>query len=288
MYQIKRFIRWTLNTVLTDILLRGVILFICSGVIASVAMLAGVSDLNRLGTPVLLSLNVLLSQFTLRLLQVKLNTPNTFLGLSINFEGITDFLSGVVIVFLATLATMLLEFLLGWVRFDSFTWSWRSWEETAILVLWFTATMCQNLIAGFWEELVFRGYLIQTPNSKSQFIGSAIISSILFGLLHYFIPPNVPIAVAVLDIILGILFASCYSKRGLFFVIGLHFAWNTIPSSLLGLMSPNISVVRLVNNMPNWVHISGATIDPILLLLLFVLGVSFMKVKGIMVSSRMV
>ena len=63
---------------LTDILLRGVILFICSGVIASVAMLAGVSDLNQVGTPALLSLSVLSSQFTLRLLQVKLNTPNTF------------------------------------------------------------------------------------------------------------------------------------------------------------------------------------------------------------------
>jgi membrane protease YdiL (CAAX protease family) len=169
--------------------------------------------------------------------------------------------------------------LIGWVRIRGVTWNFADQEQTGSHIFWMVNILRLQLIAGFWEELLFRGYLIQTPNTKTKFFVSAIISSFLFGVLHYLVPPYASLPVALLNSLLGFLFAYCYAKKGLWFTIGLHFAWNTLPSLLFGLLHPETSLVRLTNSVPNWLNASGTVIDPWLLLLMVSFCLGFTREK---------
>jgi membrane protease YdiL (CAAX protease family) len=109
---------------------------------------------------------------------------------------------------------------------------------------------------------------------------SAIVSSLLFGTSHHFVPPNIPLDVVPIDIAIGLLLAYSYSKRGLWFTIGLHFAWNTFPGSVFGLINPSISIIKLSHNYPGWTMVSGTLIDPMLLFFLFTAWMFFVWSKS--------
>ena len=272
-------LRWALNTPLVDFTIRVLILGICLGVVISIVNFIGMSELNQVGAPILFSLGVLCSQLILRYSQEQLKTSYTFLGLLLHSKGIRDFLSALAIVFIVSSCTLLLELLIGWVRFRGVAWNFVDQEQATSHISWLANILRLQLIAGFWEELLFRGYLIQTPNTKTKFIVSAIISSFLFGVLHYLVPPYASPPVALFNILVGLLFAYCYAQKGLWFTIGLHFAWNTLPSSLFGLLNPETSLVRLTNSVPNWLNASGTIIDPWLLLLMFSFCLGFTRGK---------
>lgn len=83
------------------------------------------------------------------------------------------------------------------------------------------------LSAGIVEEIVVRGVLFRL---LEELLGSWIalaISAVIFGLLHDFNPGASMVSTAAIAMKAGILLAAAYMyTRRLWFVMGLHFAWN--------------------------------------------------------------
>ncbi len=96
------------------------------------------------------------------------------------------------------------------------------------------ATMLAFL-AAIGEEAVFRGVLFRLIERHTGTAIALLVSAATFGLLHAGNPgatamSSVPIAVEA-----GVLLAACYAlTRTLWFLIGVHFAWNASESGVFG------------------------------------------------------
>lgn len=277
---IMRFLRSLLNVPLIEFIIRLLILCFCFVLVTLILGFVGISNPGTIGVPVLITFIVFFSQLILRFCQIKAESQLTYLGLSISNVAIKNFLKGVALVFVVGVMALFLELLLGWVRFDGFIWQSSSWGIIKIGLISILLVICRQLSAGWWEELLFRGYLIQIPGTKNGFVLSAIASSLIFGISHHLVPPNIPLEVVPIDIAIGLLLAYCYMKNGLWFTIGLHVALNTIPNSLFGLTNSGISIIKLTYHFPNWTIISGTLIQPWLLLFLFILVMFFVQSKS--------
>lgn len=274
-----RYLRNLLNIPLIEFIIRLLILCFCFVFATLILGFVGISNPGAIGVPVLITFIVFFSQLILQFCQIKAELQLTYLGLSISNVAIKNFLKGVAIVFVVGIMTLLLELLLGWVRFKGFIWQSSSWVIINIGLTSILLVICRQLTAAWWEELLFRGYLIQIPDTKNGFVLSAIVSSLIFGISHYLVPPNIPLEVVPIDIAIGLLLAYCYRKNGLWFTMGLHVALNTIPNSFFGLTNSGISIIKLTYHFPNWAIISGTLIQPWLMLFLFILVVISSRAK---------
>ena len=83
------------------------------------------------------------------------------------------------------------------------------------------------LFAGIVEETVVRGLLFRLlEESLGSWIALAL-SALVFGLLHAFNPGASVVSTAAIALEAGVLLAAAYMyTRSLWFVMGLHFAWN--------------------------------------------------------------
>lgn len=253
--------------------IRILILLFCFVLVSLGLKCLGIPSPALIDASILFTLTVLFSQLVLRYCQIRTKAQPTYLGLSIGKFAVTDFLKGVVLILIIGFLALILELAIGWVSLKGYIWDVGNLGSVRFGLPFVILVVIQQISTGWREELFFRGYLIQIPSTKWGFVMSAIFSSIFFGALHYYLPPKIPWQLIPIDIVVGFLFAYCYHKRGLWFTIGLHFAWNTFPSSVFGLINPEISIIRLSYDFPRWATISGTLIDPWLLLFLFVLGV---------------
>jgi membrane protease YdiL (CAAX protease family) len=112
--------------------------------------------------------------------------------------------------------TMLVLKLLG-------TWSYTGTHALSSLAYPFVGAF----FAGIVEETVVRGLLFRIlEESLGSWIALAI-SAAIFGLLHSFNPGASPVSTAAIALEAGVLLAAAYMyTRSLWFVMGLHFAWN--------------------------------------------------------------
>lgn len=90
------------------------------------------------------------------------------------------------------------------------------------------------LSSVLFEELIFRGALLYILIQKTGIKKACIISSIAFGIYHWFSYGAFgnPVQMAVVFVMTGIwglMFAYAYAKtKTLYLPIGLHFGWNLI------------------------------------------------------------
>nr|WP_250649073.1 MULTISPECIES: CPBP family intramembrane glutamic endopeptidase [unclassified Actinomyces] len=98
-----------------------------------------------------------------------------------------------------------------------------------------TVGLYTGLVAGFAEELLFRGVLFRLVEKRVGTLWSLAVSSLVFGLLHLANPDaTLPGAVAIAAEA-GILLAACYVlTRRLWFAIGVHAAWNFVQGGVFG------------------------------------------------------
>lgn len=126
---------------------------------------------------------------------------------------------------------MLIPWACGYVSFDGLTA--HGVDLWKYLGLWLAAM----LVAGFAEELLFRGYILSCLSRGLGFWPAALGLSVLFGVAHLNKPmENVPDILNI--VLLGLLL--CYSVRrtgSLWFGIGFHAAFNLFALGLYG--SPN-------------------------------------------------
>jgi uncharacterized protein len=113
------------------------------------------------------------------------------------------------------------------------------------------------------EEVLFRGYILQTfSRSGLAWIGIAI-TSLFFGFVHAG-NPNANIISTVDTVLAGVWFGVAYLKtRDLWFVTGMHFMWNWMLGSVFGIEVSGItdfvagSLLREVDAGPTW--LTGGT-----------------------------
>jgi membrane protease YdiL (CAAX protease family) len=124
----------------------------------------------------------------------------------------------------------LAEWALGWLTVEGFSWQVQPF---ASLLAGLFAYLLISVAVALYEELAFRGYILQNLRADWGVIAALIASSLLFGVFHG-LNPNVT-WLALLNIFLaGVLLAACYLiTRSLWLPVAFHFSWNFVQGPIL-------------------------------------------------------
>ncbi len=164
------------------------------------------------------------------------------LGLKLDKWTVLDIFAGIVITFFMMGFIYLIEWGLGWLTFDGFAWE----TDDLLTVLGGTLGMLVVFIFVGWnEELLSRGYHLQTLASGLNLFWGVMISSAVFGLLHLGNPNATWTSAA------GIFFAGLFLAYGylttkqLWLPIGLHIGWNFFEGVVFGFPVSGLDIYRL-------------------------------------------
>jgi len=167
------------------------------------------------------------------------------LGLQINKQAFTDIFSGIAITFVMMGSIYFAETAAGWLTFESFAWQNESVSNVLTGVLTFLAVF---IFVGWNEELLSRGYHLQTLASGTNLFWGVIISSSLFGLGHLG-NPNATWVSAAGIFFAGIFLAYGYLRTGqLWLSIGLHIGWNFFEGVVFGFPVSGLDIYRLIHH----------------------------------------
>jgi len=153
------------------------------------------------------------------------------LGLKIDNRTLLDILAGIGITFVQMGFIYVAMLGLGWLTFKGFAWEFDPITVVITSVLTFFIAF---IFVGWNEELLSRGYHLQTIASGLNLFWGIVISSAVFGLLHIFNPGATWVSSA------GIFFAGVYLAYGylrtkqLWLSIGLHIGWNFFEGVVFG------------------------------------------------------
>lgn len=89
-------------------------------------------------------------------------------------------------------------------------------------------------IVGYWEELVFRGYLLQNMAEGMGMRRAVIVSCLLYGLVHA-ANPNAGLLSTAIIVLFGYLRIYGYLGTGqLWLSMGMHWGWNFFQGAVFG------------------------------------------------------
>jgi hypothetical protein len=157
-----------------------------------------------------------------------------------------DVLAGIAIAFIMMGVIYLAMVALGWSKFESFAWQ----RESGVSVLLSALSIFGLFVLVGWnEELLFRGYHLQTIASGLNPTWGVILSSVLFGLAHGGNPGASWISMATAGIFFaGLFLAYGYVRtRQLWLSIGLHIGWNFFEGTGFGFPVSGLDVYRIVH-----------------------------------------
>ena len=153
------------------------------------------------------------------------------LGLRTTGDAGRDFAIGVAMTCLMMGSIFALEWGFGWLRVESFAWQTESVGVVVRGVLLFAA-IC--VLVGWKEELMSRGYHLQTVASGTSLTWGWLLSSAVFGVLHLANPHANLLSVAGI-ILAGLFLGYAYIRTGsLWLSIGLHTGWNFFEGVVFG------------------------------------------------------
>src|SRR5215217_4594062 len=145
------------------------------------------------------------------------------LGLKLDKQTLLDILAGIGITFVQMGFIYVLMLALGWLTFKGFAWQFDPISLVIKNVLIFFVVF---IFVAWNEELLSRGYHLQTIASGLNLFWGVVLSSAVFGLLHLGNPNATWVSAA------GIFFAGIYLAYGyirtkqLWLSMGLHLGWN--------------------------------------------------------------
>jgi hypothetical protein len=129
------------------------------------------------------------------------------------------------------LAVFTVEVAAGWVHITGFAWQdYDVLTVAAFIVLegWSLAT------AAVGEELIIRGYVLQTLELSVGLPAAVFISSVIFALLHA-TNPSASVLATINLVVAGAMLAIAYVlTRRLWLPIALHFSWNFFQGAIFG------------------------------------------------------
>jgi membrane protease YdiL (CAAX protease family) len=172
---------------------------------------------------------ILISVFISRRIMDKRSISS--LGVDLSKKVVPDLAVGFMISLLSLVLVFVLEILFGWIHNVSFAWQTQS---PISVISGSIIALILFIMVGWNEELLSRGYHLQTLTSGLNLPFGVIISSAIFGILHL-TNPNAT-WVSVIGIFLaGLFLAFGYIRtHKLWLSIGLHIGWNFTEGVLLG------------------------------------------------------
>jgi len=166
------------------------------------------------------------------------------IGFKMDQHVVFDILVGLIITFIMMGSIFIAMQALGWLKFESFAWNVDSVQTVISQALLFFVVF---IVVGFNEELLFRGYHLQTITSGSNLFWGLLISSIIFGSLHLG-NPNATWASAAGIFFAGLFLAYGYTRtQQLWLPIGLHLGWNFFEGVVFGYPVSGLTIYPLMN-----------------------------------------
>jgi len=166
----------------------------------------------------------------------------TSLGLQLNGQTLIDIFAGIGITLVQMGFIFVVMLALGWLTFQGFAWQF---DPISVVITSVLGTFVAFVFVGWNEELLSRGYHLQTIASGLNLFWGVVISSAVFGLLHLGNPNATWVSAA------GIFFAGLYLAYGyirtkqLWLSIGLHIGWNFFEGVVFGFPVSGLDIYRL-------------------------------------------
>ncbi len=152
----------------------------------------------------------------------------TSLGLKISWRGAADVLFGFALSGIMMAAVFGVMLALGYISNVQMTV--MDWSTAALLA----GSLLTMALVGFWEELVFRGYILQNMSEGMGMTTAVLISCIVYGLVHS-ANPNAGFLSTGIIILFGYLRIYGYLSTGqLWLSIGMHTGWNFFQATVFG------------------------------------------------------
>ncbi len=145
------------------------------------------------------------------------------LGLYMRPGWSLDFIKGSGLAVLVLGVIFAFSLLVGSIRVEGLA---RPAPEGMNVLAYLVGAIVAFLIVGFYEELMFRGYVLQRLNESASRVVAIIVSSVLFALMHGANPGADAFGIFNTMIIAVILSVLYFRTRSLWMPIGFHFAWN--------------------------------------------------------------
>ena len=167
------------------------------------------------------------------------------LGLQVNGQAFADVLIGIAITFVMMGLIYIAEVAAGWLTFESFAWQVEPINTVMMSVL---TSFLVFILVGFNEELLSRGYHLQTIASGTNMFWGVVISSSIFGIAHL-ANPNATWVSAAGIFFAGVFLAYGYIRTGqLWLSIGLHIGWNFFEGVVFGFPVSGLDIYRLIRH----------------------------------------
>lgn len=234
-------------------ILLTIILFLSLNILLSVGIRTILGGLKAEGTLwwAILGFSATVAAFISRKYFDKKNLPS--LGLNFDKHAIIDLFSGVINSAIVMALTYLIMLHFDLIEFVGFSW-WTddahstsfslSVLPTALAVLW------SFMIVAWWEELFFRGIILQNIKEGLNMKWAIILSTMAFGLVHAG-NPNATVLSTVIIMIITLQLVYAYLKtKQLWLPIGLHLGWNFFQASVFGYASSGHESPTLITQNP--------------------------------------
>ncbi len=171
--------------------------------------------------------------------------PFAGLGLDLSSRTLLDLASGFCIALLTMGFIFMAEWSLGWLTVTGFAWQAEPAQAVLGNILTFLGIF---VLVGWSEELMSRGYHLQTIASGLNLTWGLILSSAIFGILHLANPHATLISAAGI-FLAGLFLAYAYVRTGqLWCSIGIHIGWNFFEGVVFGFPVSGLDVYHLISS----------------------------------------
>jgi membrane protease YdiL (CAAX protease family) len=140
----------------------------------------------------------------------------------------------------------------------------RPAPEGQTVPLYMTLSLVGFFVVGIYEELMFRGYVLQRINEKSGRLLAIAVSSFLFAILHFANPGAGFLSLFNTWVIGVLLCALYYRSRSLWTPIGFHFAWNFLLGMFFSMPVSGLPIYGILEiaEVTDETTVSGAMYGP--------------------------
>jgi hypothetical protein len=177
------------------------------------------------------------------------------LGLRIDRLAVLDLVSGIVNSALVMAGMFLTLRAMNLIEVEGLSWWGREAATVAgvqlaalpvVLLVFYKLTLI-----AWWEELVFRGYLLQNLIAGLGVAWSIVISSLIFGFGHAANPDATFLSSVLLALITPQLIYAYLVTGQLWLPIGLHLGWNFFQASVFGFATSGVDMPSLISQSPS-------------------------------------
>lgn len=176
------------------------------------------------------------------------------LGFYFKWNALLEITVGILIAGLMMGLIYLFEWSLGWIDFQGYGWQFLDGRK---LIAGCGLTFILFIMVGWTEELLSRGYHLQTLSEGLNRTWGVILSALIFALLHQD-NPAFSVSAFIGLFISGLFFCYAYYQRmNLWLPIGLHIGWNFFEGTVFGFQ------VSGLTDLPRLIYQSSRGIDTV-------------------------